>query len=177
MAGLEGFEPPNARTKTWCLTTWRQPNMVCIIPYKTPRLKGRALLLGLKNSQLHHTLQHIVRPAVGSLQQAVHNIGIATHKQRRFLDRHLVGRDVRGGFEEKMVRRVVNRLRHRKKRRRPKLRDSYFFACRGNIILHHLTTDNIIHIGDIFLRMNQNTSFFKLAARELLNKCRCFLLQ
>ena len=29
MAGAEGFEPPNARTKTWCLTTWRRPNMNC----------------------------------------------------------------------------------------------------------------------------------------------------
>jgi len=26
MAGTEGFEPPNARTKTWCLTTWPRPN-------------------------------------------------------------------------------------------------------------------------------------------------------
>ena len=25
MAGVEGFEPPNARTKTWCLTTWPHP--------------------------------------------------------------------------------------------------------------------------------------------------------
>ncbi len=25
LAGAEGFEPPNARTKTWCLTTWRRP--------------------------------------------------------------------------------------------------------------------------------------------------------
>ena len=25
MAGMEGFEPPNARTKTWCLTTWPHP--------------------------------------------------------------------------------------------------------------------------------------------------------
>ena len=25
MAGEEGFEPPNARTKTWCLTTWPLP--------------------------------------------------------------------------------------------------------------------------------------------------------
>ncbi len=29
MAGGEGFEPPNARTKTWCLTTWPTPN-ICI---------------------------------------------------------------------------------------------------------------------------------------------------
>ena len=28
LAGMEGFEPPNARTKTWCLTTWRHPNML-----------------------------------------------------------------------------------------------------------------------------------------------------
>ena len=27
MAREEGFEPPNARTKTWCLTTWRLPNV------------------------------------------------------------------------------------------------------------------------------------------------------
>lgn len=27
LAGMEGFEPPNARTKTWCLTTWPHPNM------------------------------------------------------------------------------------------------------------------------------------------------------
>lgn len=25
MAGTEGFEPPNARTKTWCLTAWPRP--------------------------------------------------------------------------------------------------------------------------------------------------------
>jgi hypothetical protein len=24
---MEGFEPPNARTKTWCLTTWPHPNI------------------------------------------------------------------------------------------------------------------------------------------------------
>ena len=28
MARVEGFEPPNARTKTWCLTTWRHPSTV-----------------------------------------------------------------------------------------------------------------------------------------------------
>jgi hypothetical protein len=28
MAGMEGFEPPNARTKTWCLTTWPHPNKI-----------------------------------------------------------------------------------------------------------------------------------------------------
>ncbi len=26
MAGAEGFEPPNASTKNWCLTTWPRPN-------------------------------------------------------------------------------------------------------------------------------------------------------
>ncbi len=26
LARVEGFEPPNARTKTWCLTTWPHPN-------------------------------------------------------------------------------------------------------------------------------------------------------
>lgn len=27
MAGAEGFEPPNAWTKTMCLTTWPRPNI------------------------------------------------------------------------------------------------------------------------------------------------------
>ena len=27
LAGEEGLEPPNARTKTWCLTTWRLPTV------------------------------------------------------------------------------------------------------------------------------------------------------
>lgn len=26
---MEGFEPPNAGTRTQCLTTWRHPNMYC----------------------------------------------------------------------------------------------------------------------------------------------------
>lgn len=26
MAGVEGFEPPNAGTRNQCLTTWRHPN-------------------------------------------------------------------------------------------------------------------------------------------------------
>jgi hypothetical protein len=26
LAGPGGFEPPNARIKTWCLTAWRRPN-------------------------------------------------------------------------------------------------------------------------------------------------------
>ncbi len=25
LARAEGFEPPNASTKNWCLTTWRRP--------------------------------------------------------------------------------------------------------------------------------------------------------
>lgn len=28
MAGTEGFEPPNAGTKTRCLTTWPRPNIL-----------------------------------------------------------------------------------------------------------------------------------------------------
>ena len=32
MAGDEGFEPPNAGTRTQCLTTWRIPNAPPILP-------------------------------------------------------------------------------------------------------------------------------------------------
>lgn len=35
MAGPEGFEPPNARTKTWCLTTWRRPNIAMCASIET----------------------------------------------------------------------------------------------------------------------------------------------
>ena len=31
MARAEGFEPPNARTKTWCLTTWRRPTSSALL--------------------------------------------------------------------------------------------------------------------------------------------------
>ena len=31
MAGVEGFEPPNAGTKNQCLTTWRHPTKARII--------------------------------------------------------------------------------------------------------------------------------------------------
>lgn len=30
LAGMEGFEPPNAGTRTQCLTTWRHPNRTAI---------------------------------------------------------------------------------------------------------------------------------------------------
>ncbi len=33
MAGMEGFEPPNAGTRNQCLTTWRHP-ITIIITYK-----------------------------------------------------------------------------------------------------------------------------------------------
>lgn len=32
MAGSEGFEPPNAGTKTRCLTTWPRPTVAICIP-------------------------------------------------------------------------------------------------------------------------------------------------
>lgn len=32
LAGVEGFEPPNAGTKTQCLTTWPHPN-ICVCGY------------------------------------------------------------------------------------------------------------------------------------------------
>lgn len=30
MARVEGFEPPNASTKNWCLTTWRHPSIAAL---------------------------------------------------------------------------------------------------------------------------------------------------
>ena len=37
MAGMEGFEPPNAGTRTQCLTTWRHPKInVNNGPYAIP---------------------------------------------------------------------------------------------------------------------------------------------
>ena len=33
LAGVGGFEPPNARVKVWCLTAWRYPNIESIYLY------------------------------------------------------------------------------------------------------------------------------------------------
>ena len=33
VAGDEGFEPPNAGTRTQCLTTWRIPKTFSIVPF------------------------------------------------------------------------------------------------------------------------------------------------
>ncbi len=40
LAGVEGFEPPNAWTKTMCLTTWRHPTTYVRIPCDTARQQG-----------------------------------------------------------------------------------------------------------------------------------------
>ena len=40
MARAEGFEPPNARTKTWCLTTWPRPNVIYILSYNLASFHG-----------------------------------------------------------------------------------------------------------------------------------------
>ena len=34
LAGMEGFEPPDAGTRNQCLTTWRHPITIIIIIYK-----------------------------------------------------------------------------------------------------------------------------------------------
>lgn len=40
LAGDEGFEPPNAGTRTQCLTAWRIPNAPLIIPQKSDFVKN-----------------------------------------------------------------------------------------------------------------------------------------
>ena len=45
LSGMEGLEPPNAWTKTRCLTTWRHPNIV-----PAGRRKTAQLLLRLPRS-------------------------------------------------------------------------------------------------------------------------------
>ena len=55
MAGPEGFEPPNARTKTWCLTAWRRPitfNSLLIVPQ--PQIKLHILV-----ATIHHSLYNL----------------------------------------------------------------------------------------------------------------------
>ena len=39
MARLAGFEPANDGTKTRCLTTWRQPNAIIILPQWSATVK------------------------------------------------------------------------------------------------------------------------------------------
>ena len=39
LAGVEGIEPPNAWTKTMCLTTWRHPSMMNCVMYEELQLR------------------------------------------------------------------------------------------------------------------------------------------
>ena len=39
LAGPAGFEPANDGTKTRCLTTWRQPNAIIILPQWSATVK------------------------------------------------------------------------------------------------------------------------------------------
>ncbi len=45
MAGMEGFEPPNAWTKTRCLTTWPHPITLFLTIFRC--LRSKVLVLGL----------------------------------------------------------------------------------------------------------------------------------
>ena len=42
LAGEEGFEPPNARARIWCLTAWRLPNSEDYFSKKTDYLQPLA---------------------------------------------------------------------------------------------------------------------------------------
>ena len=67
LAGEEGFEPPNARTKTWCLTTWRLPNKNSLggivvalynVQISSPRARLHQLTLMIYNRRCHPTTTH-----------------------------------------------------------------------------------------------------------------------
>lgn len=95
VAGVEGFEPPNARTKTWCLTTWPHPN-ICQSPFPVQitavvlvrdlimiflflllaKTAGWRLttwrhpnMMGLKRFLLYHAFDHAVESAVDGILQ------------------------------------------------------------------------------------------------------------
>ena len=60
LAGVEGFEPPNAWTKTMCLTTWRHPNVTEMRFRQLARFWSHGLLfdlLALMRSNSHMPYQ------------------------------------------------------------------------------------------------------------------------
>ncbi len=68
VAGVEGFEPPNAWTKTMCLTTWRHPNnwYFVIVTKLCDRLKqptplGAAAMYNSGMARQHQYSQHFLR--------------------------------------------------------------------------------------------------------------------
>lgn len=82
MAGEEGFEPPNAGTKTQCLTTWRLPNAGRVERYKNVSLLVTDVIIrnfdgfakGLRVAAAACTL---VTPSVTSLVMRLHGFGIS----------------------------------------------------------------------------------------------------
>ena len=53
MAGMEGFEPPNAGTKTRCLTTWRHPNILCVTEQILPHFCSLFNLVSSFDTSFH----------------------------------------------------------------------------------------------------------------------------
>ena len=62
LAGLAGFEPTNARVKVWCLTAWRQPNILSFSGEKVmgwimgfePTTPGTTIQCSNQLSYIHH---------------------------------------------------------------------------------------------------------------------------
>ena len=66
LAGDEGFEPPNARTRTWCLTTWRIPSELSLVSSRTHGTNFSGAMTGLK---AHNTKQGYYRENVTLFQE------------------------------------------------------------------------------------------------------------
>lgn len=60
MAGMEGFEPPNAWTKTRCLTTWPHPNAELVYHVFAPVNNELFLTVGLTAIQSIATCNHSI---------------------------------------------------------------------------------------------------------------------
>ena len=69
LAGDEGFEPPNARTRTWCLTTWRIPNiwLIYLDDYTTTDMMPQVLRRGSSRATI--TAQAVIAATASTSHQ------------------------------------------------------------------------------------------------------------
>ena len=77
MAGVEGFEPPHVRIKTWCLTAWRHPNSILFLPSRNCWSSHDTTPCSAKSSnptlQIYETADYYVRFA-SRTKQSLHNL-------------------------------------------------------------------------------------------------------
>jgi pimeloyl-ACP methyl ester carboxylesterase len=92
MAGEEGFEPPNARTKTWCLTTWPLPNARLILSVCSflvylcfTSISSQSIIYTNMPAQKRDMADHTLPLNINGLQGRMLRLPGSRRKKREFL--------------------------------------------------------------------------------------------